>query len=54
MKVSVVFSKFPNPNFDSHFIEVEDENGNSIRVGTWEEREDGNVQLTFESESEIK
>lgn len=42
--IQIVFDDFPNPAGVS-FIEVEDEDGKSVRVGHWVEREDGTVAL---------
>lgn len=44
--VDIVFDHLPGP-YGSHFIEVEDETGASIKLGSWLERPDGLVALRF-------
>jgi hypothetical protein len=48
MAIDIVFEKPPGP--DSQFVEVEDADGNSIKIGTWIEREDGYHVLRIDSE----
>lgn len=48
MAIDIVFEKPPGP--DSQFVEVEDGEGNSIRLGEWIEREDGYHVLRFNPE----
>ena len=38
--IDIVFDGPPSPE-PGRFVEVEDANGNSIRVGEWMERDDG-------------
>lgn len=47
MNINIVFDG-PPANQSGRFIEVEDENGRSISVGTWRDRGDGTWALVIE------
>lgn len=44
--LDIVFTVPPGPE-SSEFVEVEDSNGKSVRLGEWKEREDGYWVLRF-------
>lgn len=47
--VDMVFDELPGP-VSPRFIEVEDQDGNSIRLGEWIQRDDGYAVLRFAAE----
>lgn len=44
-ELRIVCDELPSADECPRFIETEDENGKSISVGTWHEREDGLWEL---------
>jgi len=43
--IDIVFTDLPGPGSECVFVEVEDQSGKSIAIGTWTRRSDGFVAL---------
>lgn len=45
--LNIIFTGPPGPGNDCVFIDVETDNGRSVRVGEWSQRQDGHWALRF-------
>lgn len=48
--LNFVCTALPGPNGECQFVELENENGESVDVGEWQERPDGLVELSVNLE----
>lgn len=52
--IDIVFTGPPGPHDECVFVEVEDESGASISVGTWTKRQDGFTVLRISDHRELQ